>query len=100
MRRPCFLALVLLVVGLSACSEDMFDSECDLVVINDSVCDLSIYVDGREAFVVRGGSDRTLDDIGTGRHVLEALDEHDSLIERRTVELTTGEDYYWPLDDC
>ena len=91
------LALALL---LTACSEDMFDAECDLVVLNDSACDLTIYVDGREAFVVRAGSDRTLDDIGPGRHVLESLDQQHTLVERRSVELANGEDYYWILDDC
>lgn len=94
------LLLAAVVVLVPACNEDMFDAECDLVVLNDSVCTLTVYVDGREAFNVRGGSDRTLDDIGTGRHVIEALDEHNGLVERRTIDLSTGEDYYWILDDC
>ncbi|MBW2531150.1 MAG: hypothetical protein JRI55_06690 [Deltaproteobacteria bacterium] len=78
----------------------MFDAECDLVVLNDSACDLTVFVDGREAFQVRAGSDRTLDDIGGGRHVLEVLDERGGLVERRSVDLASGEDYYWILDDC
>jgi hypothetical protein len=94
------LVTAALVVALVGCSEDMFDSECDLVVLNDSACDLVVFVDGREAFTVRAGSDRTLDDIGNGRHVLEVLDTRDGLVERRNVDLTTGEDYYWILDDC
>lgn len=83
-----------------ACTEDMFDAESDLVVLNDSACDVVVYVDGREAFTVKAGLDRTLDDIGHGRHVLEALDHQGGLIERRSVELAGGEDYYWILDDC
>ncbi len=85
---------------LPACTEDMFDAENDLVVLNDSACDMVVYVDGREAFTVKAGSDRTLDDIGNGRHVLEALDHQGSLVERRSVELAGGEDYYWILNDC
>jgi hypothetical protein len=100
-RLPRLLPALLLAAALLAgCSGDMFDSECDLVVLNDSVCTVTIFVDGREAFEVRGGSDRTLDDIGPGRHVLEALDEHGRLVERRTIELTNGEDYYWIFDNC
>jgi len=99
-----FLRRSVLLVGLclvsQGCTEDMFDAESDLVVLNDSACDVAIYVDGREAFSVKAGSDRTLDDIGNGRHVLEALDRQGGLIERRSVELAGGEDYYWILDDC
>jgi len=85
---------------LPACTEDMFDAENDLVFLNDSACDVVVYVDGREAFTVKAGSDRTLDDIGNGRHVLEALDHQGALVERRSVELAGGEDYYWILNDC
>jgi hypothetical protein len=100
--RPSPLVLLALcaTVLLPACSEDMFDAESDLVVLNDSVCEVVVYVDGREAFVVKPGSDRTLDDIGNGRHVLEALDSRGGVIERRNVELAGGEDFYWILDDC
>lgn len=98
----CFpvLTVVLAVSVLAGCSEDLFDAESDLVIMNESVCNLTIFVDGREAFVVRGGSDRTLDDIGPGRHVIEALDEHGNLVERRTIDLASGEDYYWFIYDC
>ena len=88
----CFLLL--------ACSEDMFDAESDLVVLNDSVCEVVVYVDGREAFTVKPGSDRTLDDVGNGRHVFEALDARGNVIERRSVDLAPGEDFYWILNDC
>ena len=33
-------------------------------------------------------------------HVLEALDSSGRLVQRRTVELATGEDFYWTLDSC
>jgi hypothetical protein len=101
-HRTSLIALAAICISflLPACSEDMFDAESDLVVLNDSVCDVVVYVDGREAFAVEPGSDRTLDDIGNGRHVLEALDHQGSLIERRSVELAGGEDFYWILDDC
>jgi hypothetical protein len=97
--RPACLALCAALL-LPACSEDMFDAETDLVVLNDSVCQVVIYVDGREAFPIEPGSDRTLDDIGNGRHVFEALDARGNVIERRSVDLAPGEDFYWILDDC
>lgn len=78
----------------------MFDTENDLVVLNDSACNIVVFVDGRQAFDLRAGSDRTLDDIGTGRHVLEALDSGGTLVERRSIELAGGEDYYWILSTC
>ncbi len=100
-RRPVVVSLLLAAtLLLPSCTEEMFDAENDLVVLNDSACDIHVYVDGREAFTIKAGSDRTLDDIGTGRHVLEALDTHGSLVERRSIELAGGEDYYWILTDC
>ncbi len=94
-------ALVLAgVVVLPACSEDPVDNESDLAVVNDSACDLIIYLDGREALPVAAGSDATLDDIGSGRHVVEALDQRGQLVQRRAIELAPGEDFYWTLDDC
>lgn len=99
--RTLLVSLIMaFAVGLAACNSDVFDAESDLVVVNDSACDLVVYVDGREAFDVKAGSDRTLDDIGTGRHVIEALNSRGSLVERRSIELTSGEDYYWIVDDC
>lgn len=100
MGRALVPALLLAVSILTGCNEDLFDSESDLVIMNESVCNVMIFVDGREAFQVRGGSDRTLDDIGPGRHVIEALDEHGNLVERRTIDLANGEDYYWFIYDC
>jgi hypothetical protein len=91
---------LLLALALPACKEDLLDSECNLVVLNESSCNYSIYVDGQEAFAVRAGSDRTLDEVGPGRHVLEALDPQGRLVQRRVIELATGEDFYWTLDHC
>lgn len=94
------LLALLLALTLPACKEDLMDSECNLVVLNESRCNLSVYVDGQEAFAVRAGSDRTLDEVGPGRHVLEALDPQGRLVQRRVIELATGEDFYWTLDHC
>lgn len=96
---PALVALGAVLL-LPACTEDMLDAENDLVVLNDSSCDVVVYVDGRKAFDVKSGSDRTLDDIGGGRHVFEALDGRGRLIERRSVELAGGEDFYWTLSAC
>ncbi len=94
------LLALLLALALPACNQDLLESECNLVVLNQSPCNLSIYVDGQEAFAVRAGSDRTLDEVGPGRHVLEALDQQGRLVQRRVIELATGEDFYWTLDHC
>ncbi len=98
--RPAAALVLAGVVLLPACSDDPADDESDLAVVNDSACDLVVYVDGREALPVPAGSDATLDDIGSGRHVVEALDRRGRLVERRSVELAAGEDFYWTLDDC
>jgi hypothetical protein len=101
LRRLCLNLLALAtVLVLPACRDDVLDAECNLIVLNQSSCSLSIFVDGQEAFAVRPGSDRTLDDIGPGRHVLEAVDSQGKLIVRRPIELATGEDFYWTLDHC
>lgn len=102
MRVPRLGVLIGLaaVLALAGCSDELFNAECDLVVINDSACDIHVFVNGREAFTVKSSTDRTLDDIGPGRHVLEALDYRGNLIRRRTVELAPGEDFFWILDDC
>lgn len=87
--------------ALAGC--DWYDGhhgECDLIVINDTACDLKVLVDGWEVGVVHSDAVRTVDDIGSGRHVLEAVDRDDHLIERRYVDLSRGEDYYWRLDSC
>lgn len=101
-RAPALrLALaVALFASLAGCSDGLVNAECDLVVINDSACDIHVFVNGREAFTVKSNTDRTLDDIGPGRHVLEALDHRGNLIRRRTIELAPGEDFFWILDDC
>jgi len=99
-RRTLFALLPLLALALPACRGEPVDSQCDLVVVNQTACDLRTFVDGREAFAVLSGSNRTLADIGPGRHVLEALDLRGSVAQRRTIELTASEDFYWTLDRC
>jgi hypothetical protein len=94
------LLVLFFALALPACKDDLLDSECNLVVLNESRCNLSIYVDGQEAFAVRASSDRTLDEVGPGRHVLEALDPQGRLVQRRVIQLATGEDFYWTLDRC
>ena len=100
--RPGTPALLCLILSAAcvACSQELFDNESDLVVLNDSACAIKIIVDGREAFTVKPGADRILDGIGKGRHVLEAIEGVDQVVERRTVELSQGEDFYWTLDHC
>ena len=92
--------ILVLALALPACSQDHLESECNLVVLNETQCSVSVYVDGQEAFAVRAGSDGTLDDVGPGRHVLEAIDSQGRLVQRHVIELATGEDFYWTLDHC
>lgn len=98
-RGMCGLALLVALVA-GGCSQDLLDGESDLVLLNDSRCDLTLWVDGREAFSVKAGAERILDDIGPGRHVLEAVDAQGRVVERRSIELAQGEDYYWTLPSC
>lgn len=100
MRRGVRVLALLVTLLAAACSQDMFDGESDLVLLNDSSCEIVVWVDGREAFVVEAGAERVLDGIGPGRHLLEAVDTRGRVVERRTVELAQGEDYYWTLSSC
>jgi hypothetical protein len=101
-RWPLRLVLCLLLVGLSiSCHwHEEGDRSCDLIVINDSHCDLKVFVDGWDAGLVREGAVRTVDDIGSGRHVLEAVDHLGHVVERRYIDLARGENYYWRLESC
>jgi hypothetical protein len=97
------LAVALLVLPLLAaagCRDRLFGNETDVVVLNDSACDLTVYVDGWEALTIPHGSSQTVDNVGSGRHVLEAKDDMDRLVERKYVELHDGEDFYWHLQSC
>lgn len=97
--RVCLLAVVLL-VPLAGCSDHFWDEECDVVVSNSSSCRLHILVDGWDAFTIKVDDTRTVDDVGAGRHTLEALDEDNRLVERRNIDLDHGEDYYWHIESC
>jgi hypothetical protein len=99
-RRLALLLSLSVALFVGACNQELFDTECDVVVFNDTSCNVVVYVDGRRAFTVRPGIDRTLEDIGPGRHVLEALEGSGRVVERRTVELAIGEDFYWTLGHC
>ncbi|MBI4916752.1 MAG: hypothetical protein HY825_12965 [Acidobacteria bacterium] len=99
--RLLLLASLGVLVALSlGCGTNGWDEENDLVVINDTRCNLRVFVDGHEAFVVRDHTAKSLEDIGDGRHVLEALDEDGVLVERRSIRLDQGEDYYWRIGSC
>jgi hypothetical protein len=102
MRVRVWPALVLLplVVVAGGCRDHLFEHESDIVVVNQSRCTLTVFVDGWEAFTVRNDSTRTVDNVGSGRHVLEAKDDLGRLVERRYIELHSGEDYYWRLEAC
>ncbi len=102
--RPRSWAVVslalLFVLSAGACRDHLFGNETDVVVMNESQCDLTVFVDGWEAFTIRHGATQTVDNVGSGRHVLEAKDEVEQLVERRYVDLHDGEDYYWRLEAC
>jgi hypothetical protein len=93
--------LVLLsVVAASGCRERFLGRSSNVVVLNESQCSLTVFVDGWEALTVRHGSTRLIDNVGSGRHVLEAKDGVGHLVERRYIELRGGEDYYWRIETC
>ncbi|MFI5168120.1 MAG: hypothetical protein ACHQQS_16050 [Thermoanaerobaculales bacterium] len=85
---------------VAGCHDNLFDGQSDLVVVNASQCEVTVTVDGWEACSVRPQASKTVDNVGSGRHVLEAKDDRGRLIERRYVDLRHGEDYYWHLEAC
>ncbi len=102
-RRAAAVARLLVGVALvagAACDRALPEAACDLLVVNDTACTIVVFVDGRRAFAVAPRSDRTLEDVGTGRHVLEAIDSRGNLIERRPIELAGGEDFVWTITHC
>ena len=96
---PLLLSLVLL-RPLGGCNDHFWDEECDIVVINSSPCRLRILLDGFEALTIKADDTLTVDNVGRGRHTLEALDEDDRLVERRNIDLDHGEDFYWYIVSC
>lgn len=99
MARGVGSLLVLAALLGGGCSEDLLDGESDLIFLNDSPCAVTVFVDGRQAFTVQSGAEQILDGIGTGPHVLEAI-RGGAVVERRTIELSQGEDFYWTVDRC
>ena len=89
-----------LLLATAGCRDHLFGNETDVVVVNESQCDLTVSVDGWEAFTIHHGATQTIDNVGSGRHVLEAKDDTERLVERRYVDLHDGEDYYWRLEAC
>jgi hypothetical protein len=98
--RLAVLLVVLPLLAAAGCRDRLFGNETNVVVVNDSQCNLTVSVDGWEATTIPHGSTETVDNVGSGRHVLEAKDQMDRLVERRYVELHSGEDYYWRLEGC
>jgi hypothetical protein len=97
--RVC-LALLLLSLLLAAggCSEHLFGVQSDVVFANLSSCRLIVNLDGWEAFTLGHDSRRAVDNVDSGRHVPEANDEAGHLVERRYIELRSGEEHYWRID--
>ena len=99
--RPLTVALLILpLLAAAGCRDKLFGNETNVVVMNESHCDLTVYVDGWEAFKVPPGAAQTVDNVGSGRHVLEVKDQMDRLVDRRYVDLQDGQDYYLRLENC
>jgi hypothetical protein len=100
--RPLLTLIVwpLLLLAVAGCRHHAWDGECDVVVLNTSHCDVTVFVDGWEAVTVEPDHSRTVDNIGSGRHVLESKDPTGALLERRYIDLRGGEDFYWHIDSC
>ena len=99
-RVPPASLLLPLLVAAGGCREEVFGVQSDVVVANSSSCSVTVYVDGWVAFTVGQDSGRTVDNVGSGRHVLEAKDEFGRVVEWRYIEPRSGEDYYWRIDAC
>ena len=97
--RLALLVLPLLAAG-QACQQHEFRTQSNVVVLNESACALTISVDGWDATSIDSNQIRTVDNVGSGRHVLEAKDDLGRLVERRYVELGEGEDFHWRLQSC
>ena len=99
--RPCLaLALLPVLVLTAGCLGHGLQGRSDLVVLNESQCAVTVFVDGWDATSVEPNKSRTVDNIGAGRHVLEVKDEAGRLIGRRYIELAGGEDYNWRIETC
>jgi hypothetical protein len=96
---PAALLVVLALVA-GGCRDRLLETESNVVVANLSACSVTVYVDGWEAVTVDQGASRTVDNVGSGRHVLEAKDHQGRLVARRYVELASGQDFTWRIDTC
>jgi hypothetical protein len=99
-RFPSVVLCVALLALAGGCRNNDLDGQCDLFIQNHSRCDIIVFVDGWEAAHLPASTSRTVDDIGDGRHVLEAKDQDGRLIERRSIDIDRGEDYYWRIAGC
>ncbi len=96
------LALVLLPLALLAagCHDRLLGQQSDVVVLNQSSCNLTVSIDGWDAVTVPSGSTLVVDNVGSGRHVLEARDRAGRLVQRRYVEVASGESFSWSIASC
>lgn len=94
------ILLVGVVVLLTSCGSDILDDKNDLIVVNESPCDVTVFVDGRELLQVEAGSDRAFSDIGYGRHVIEAVNHRGEVVSRKVVDLAPAEDFYLVVGNC
>lgn len=94
------VGVAILALGAGGCNDHWNHGDrSNVVVRNDSACDLRIFIDGYDEGIVHHNSTETIRDVGDGHHVLEAMDGT-RLIERRTVDLQRGDEYYWRIDSC
>ncbi len=100
LRNGMALAVAVLALLALGCQERPLGHGSGVVVMNASHCDLTVSIDGWEAGTVPSGSTGEVDNVGSGRHVLEAKDETGRMVERRYVEIGTGEDFTWSITSC
>lgn len=97
--RLSLAALPVLMLGIG-CQQHELRGQSNVVVLNESTCTVTVSVDGWEATSVEPSQIRTVDNVGVGRHVLEAKDDLGRLVERRYIELGDGEEFHWRLQTC
>jgi len=70
------LIIVSLTLFIQSC--DFWEDKYDIEVINNSINDLSIYLDGEFQFDLKVGQQETIKDVESGKHTFEA--KFDSIV--------------------
>jgi hypothetical protein len=74
--------------------------EARIIVYNEYMQALDIYMDGTFQFLVEDGDSHKIHDVSLDEHKLEAkLPGTSTVIDSETIDVTTYTDYAWTIDD-